>query len=456
MKFRIQPETPLLICVAFLTAVLGFSQAQEASAQEIPTQQGPTQAAVVQEASGVAASAGSGIQSPGPLGTDPTASEDVAPEVVIKAFKETAPKEILEDGMAAAKAFDESSEAFRMKVLAMRQQRIQFVNGLNDDRQRYLTLRDESRSLMNETYRNALNLIEFMPHPLAARFVVTVLEQRVNNDIYDRETLEGAAKLLDFGVRLRYVAQAAARSGMIVGDFDLSERIYKSLEEDELEDLDKGLIGQAEEIKKQWKSEQELLKNDPEDLPRVRFRTSRGEFIAELYIDEAPSTVSHFISLVESGFYDGLDFFQVVEGLLALTGDPLGDGSSRPDRFLADEHGRETVRSALRGSLVMAKLPKADNRTFVPNSAGTQFAILYMPFPMISEQQTVFGRVIEGMDVVCAFRKVDPHKEKKKNAILVPPDRIIDCEMINRPDELPEVIYAAPTAPVGPTAPMPR
>jgi peptidylprolyl isomerase len=269
----------------------------------------------------------------------------------------------------------------------------------------------------------------------------------VIQDVYDIETLEGAAKLLDFGVRLRYVAQAAARSAMVVGDFDLAERIYDKLKEEELEDKDKALIGQMDEIKKQWDIEQKLLAGDGEDLPRVRFHTTRGDFVAELYINEAPSTVSHFIGLVESGFFDGLDFFQVVDGLLAMTGDPLGDGSSRPERYLADEHGRETVRMALRGSLVMAKLPVTNSREFIPNSAGTQFAILYMPFPMISEQQTVFGRVVEGMDIISAFRRVDPNKEKEKNAIVLPPDRIIECEMINRPAELPEVIYANPTVP---------
>ncbi|MEM6468910.1 MAG: peptidylprolyl isomerase, partial [Planctomycetota bacterium] len=215
----------------------------------------------------------------------------------------------------------------------------------------------------------------------------------------------------------------------------------EKLTEEEIEDIDKALMGQFNQIEKQYEIEQELISKDPEDLPRVRFTTTRGDFVVELFINEAPSTAAHFIDLVESGFYDGCDFFQVIEGLLALTGDPLGDGSSTPDRFIMDEHDRSVIRMPLAGSLIMAKMPIPGTPEFVANSAGTQFAILYRPVPNVIDQQTVFGRVVEGRSVVGAFRRVDPNKEKKKGEIQLPPDRIIEAEVINRPEELPEVIY---------------
>ena len=99
-------------------------------------------------------------------------------------------------------------------------------------------------------------MLDYFPHPDAARFILTVLEQRAKRDVYDAQTLEGSAKLLDLGVRLLYVAQAAARSAMIAGDFDLAERIYKSLEEDELTERDQQLIAQREEIIEQFEAEQ--------------------------------------------------------------------------------------------------------------------------------------------------------------------------------------------------------
>ena len=104
----------------------------------------------------------------------------------------------------------------------------------------------------------------------------------------------------------------------LLGDFDLAESIYKNVDPEALDDDDKRLIALGGQIKQQFEIEQELLKNDPEDLPQVRLLTSRGEIITDLFINEAPSTVAHFINLVESGFYDGLDFFQVIDGLLAL------------------------------------------------------------------------------------------------------------------------------------------
>jgi peptidylprolyl isomerase len=368
-------------------------------------------------------------------------------EQIMEQFQQAVPEEIYQEGVEAVAAFEKQAEALEQTVLEMRRRHTRLANGFNVGRDAYLEQRDQSRQLINATYQAALDVLDYVPHPDATRFVVTVIEQRNKQDVYDEATLEGAAKLLDLGVRWVYVAQAAARSAIAVGDFELAERLYEKLNEDELTDTDKRLIVQTEQIKQQFEAEQKLREQrdgGDGELPKVVFHTTRGDFTVELYIDEAPSTVSHFIQLVESGFYDGLDFFQVIEGLLALTGDPLGDGSSRPDRYLADEHGGDNVRMPLTGSLVMAKLPMAGGREFVPDSAGTQFAILYLPLPAITEHQTVFGRVIEGLDVVGSFRRVDPQKKKDKGEIVLPPDRIVSAEVIDRPEQLPEVQYADP------------
>jgi peptidylprolyl isomerase len=179
------------------------------------------------------------------------------------------------------------------------------------------------------------------------------------------------------------------------------------------------------------------------ELPRVRLRTTRGDITVELFLKEAPSTVSHFLKLVEQDFYDGLDFYQVLDHLLALTGDPLGDGSGNSGEYLADEHDRPDARHPLRGSLVMAKIPDGPN-SYIPNSASSQFCILFLPIPRITEQQTVFGRVIEGMDVACSFRRVDPNEEKQEGMPSLPPDRILSADVIRRPESLPEPVYVEP------------
>ncbi|MCO8123660.1 peptidylprolyl isomerase [Stieleria sp. TO1_6] len=460
MKRPCQFPLALLFCTAAIVLVAGLpkTNAQPPSAQPSTAQPPTTQPSTAQPPTTQPSTAQPPTTQPTttPAPTQPggspaagtpaaaTSEEQVTDEQVLKAFQEKAPAEDQEPGTAAVDAFHAAAAKLRAKTLEMRRQHTLVVNGYSDDTDLYRKLRTETRLLINQTYRAALNLLDYMPYPTAARFAVTVLEHRVSHGVYDKDTHEGAARLMDAGVRLLYVAQAAARAGMVTGDFDLADRIYEKLEDGELEDTDRALLGQEELIKKQFETEQELIANDPEDLPKARFLTTRGEIVVELFINEAPSTVAHFINLIESGFYDGLDFFQVVDGLLALTGDPLGDGSARPERYIADEHTGETVRMPLAGSLVMAKLPTAGNRDFVPNSAGTQFAILFMPIPAIIEHQTVFGRVIEGLDVVGELRRVDPTKEKEKNQIVLPPDRILHAEMINRPETLPEVNYAQP------------
>ena len=89
----------------------------------------------------------------------------------------------------------------------------------------------------------------------------------------------------------------------------------------------------------------------------------------------------------------------------------------------------------------MAKLPIGDSGKFVPNSASSQFAILLLPITNVSEEQTIFGRVIEGMDAISRLRRVDPSKKKEKGAIVQPPDMIIEATVVRRPETLPEPEY---------------
>lgn len=436
MNDRIPAPSPAiayrLTIACLLTVVVGVVHAV---AQESPPPESPSTSPEPQ---------GQATRERAPM----TAAERQAETETIRSqFKENAPPDVYQAGIEAVEQFEAKAEELQAAVLEMRQQHTRLANGLSEDREAYRLSRNQSRDLINGTYEAALDVLNYFPHPDATRFVVTVIENRSQRDVYNASTLEGAAKLLDLGVRWVYVAQAAARSAISVGDFELAERLYKRMKEDDLGDTDKRLIVQAEEIAQQFQAEQELQAADADsESPKVVFHTTRGDFTVELFLEEAPSTVSHFIELVESGFYDGLDFFQVIDGLLALTGDPLGDGSSRPDRYIADEHERDDARMPLTGSLVMAKLPLAGGDEFVPNSAGTQFAILYTPLPPIVKAQTVFGRVSDGMDVVGALRRVDPHKKKDKNEIVLPPDRILSAEVIDRPKQLPEVRYAEPPA----------
>ena len=132
--------------------------------------------------------------------------------------------------------------------------------------------------------------------------------------------------------------------------------------------------------------------------PVVTFTMQNGKtFKAELYPDKAPNTVNNFLSLVGSGFYDGLTFHRIIEGFMIQGGDPAGSGMGGPGYTIAGEFRangfmKNDIRHA-RGVLSMA-------RSSLPNSAGSQFFIMHENSSHLDGQYAAFGKVIEGMEVV--------------------------------------------------------
>ena len=121
-----------------------------------------------------------------------------------------------------------------------------------------------------------------------------------------------------------------------------------------------------------------------------------GQVKIELLPDVAPNHVERIRSLANSGFYDGLKFHRVIEGFMAQTGDPRGNGtggSSEPN--LNAEFSSVPYE---RGTLGMA-------RSQNPNSANSQFFIMFAPAPHLNGQYTVFGKVIEGMEAVDKIKR---------------------------------------------------
>jgi len=129
-----------------------------------------------------------------------------------------------------------------------------------------------------------------------------------------------------------------------------------------------------------------------------------GEIRIELLPEIAPKTVANFIKLAEEGFYAGIQFHRVIPGFMLQTGDPLsrdpdprhvgggGPGYSIPDEFSQFPHTRGVVSMANKGTR---------------NSGGSQFFILHGDAPNLDRHYAVFGRVVEGMDVVDAIAGVE-------------------------------------------------
>lgn len=131
--------------------------------------------------------------------------------------------------------------------------------------------------------------------------------------------------------------------------------------------------------------------------PIVTFEMESGDEIKlELFPEIAPNTVKNFISLVNHDFYDGLIFHRVIKNFMIQGGDPEGTGMGGPGYAIKGEFSQNGFRNDLkhdRGVISMA-------RSFLPDSAGSQFFIMHKDSPHLDGAYAAFGKVIEGMDVV--------------------------------------------------------
>lgn len=121
-----------------------------------------------------------------------------------------------------------------------------------------------------------------------------------------------------------------------------------------------------------------------------------GEIKLELDADTAPITVSNFVELVNSKFYDGLTFHRIIEGFMIQGGDPDGNGTGGSSKNIKGEfssNGVENNISHLRGVISMA-------RSSDPDSASSQFFIVHQDSTYLDGQYAAFGKVLSGMDVV--------------------------------------------------------
>lgn len=169
-----------------------------------------------------------------------------------------------------------------------------------------------------------------------------------------------------------------------------------------LSELGQRLLPQLDELQKLWEEEQALRADEADkDLPLVKLVTSKGDIVLELFEEQAPETVGNFISLVESGFYNGLTFHRVLPGFMAQGGCPNGDGSGDPGYKIYCETDREDRRNHFRGSLSMAKQA-------AKNTGGSQFFLCFQPTPFLNGEHTVFGRVVEGMEVLSKIQRRNP------------------------------------------------
>ena len=129
------------------------------------------------------------------------------------------------------------------------------------------------------------------------------------------------------------------------------------------------------------------------------FETTKGQIIIELFTEDTPLTVANFKNLADAEFYDGITFHRVIADFMIQGGDPEGRGTGGPGYKFADEKSALKLKHDGPGILSMANAGK--------NTNGSQFFITHKATPWLDGKHAVFGKVIEGMNVVNDIRQGD-------------------------------------------------
>jgi peptidylprolyl isomerase len=141
-----------------------------------------------------------------------------------------------------------------------------------------------------------------------------------------------------------------------------------------------------------------------------------GRVVIDLFEEKAPNHVARIKELAREGFYDGVVFHRVIDGFMAQTGDPTGTGAGGSDKPDLDAEFNDEAHT--RGTVSMA-------RAMDPNSANSQFFIMFDNAPHLDGQYTAWGRVVEGMDLVDNIKKGD----SGRNGAVENPDKLISLKV---------------------------
>jgi cyclophilin family peptidyl-prolyl cis-trans isomerase len=283
----------------------------------------------------------------------------------------------------------------------------------------------EVRAAADRLEQAALAVVTVEPkNPQAREICGAVVASAIQNDDPDRG-LVVATKLAESGAADDGISFMAATAAMILSRPDdaaawLAKAKAAGLAADQAADLERALAQERPKITAELAKRQAEAAAD--DLPRVKLTTSAGDMVVELFENEAPNAVANFIALVEKGFYDGTPFHRVIGGFMAQGGDPTGTGTGGPGHAIACECDKPGARQHFLGSLSMAHAGK--------NTGGSQFFLTFRPTEHLDGKHTVFGRVIEGLDVLPRIRRTQD--DEGRSVAGVEPDRITKAVMVRK------------------------
>jgi len=149
---------------------------------------------------------------------------------------------------------------------------------------------------------------------------------------------------------------------------------------------------------KQWNTPP-AMQIDPKKKYKAHMETDKGTMVIELFADKTPITVNNFVFLAREGYYDGVIFHRVINDFMVQGGDPTGTGRGGPGYKFGDEFNA-SLKHDKQGILSMANAG--------PGTNGSQFFITHGPTPHLNGKHTVFGQVVEGLDVLMSIPARDP------------------------------------------------
>ncbi len=151
-------------------------------------------------------------------------------------------------------------------------------------------------------------------------------------------------------------------------------------------------------MSKQWNTSP-AMQIDPKKKYKARMETDKGTMVIELFADKTPKTVNNFVFLAREGYYEGVKFHRVISNFMVQGGDPTGTGSGGPGYKFEDEF-HPSLRHDKQGILSMANAG--------PRTNGSQFFITHVATPHLDNKHSVFGQVVEGLDVLMSIPSRDP------------------------------------------------
>ena len=272
------------------------------------------------------------------------------------------------------------------------------VEGQNDEIRAFLCSMLEWSTTNWENYEVAYEIAKVVfDYPLPSIDKSDVLYAYAAFAAFCTMNLDDAKKWRDVAIEKKALAKVDPRDEMHISSF--LTRVLPQYEE-------------------AWNKEKAIREAEAKDnLPRVLIRTTKGDITVELFKNEAPTAVGNFLELVSKGFYTDVPFHRVLPYFMAQGGDPTGTGAGGPGYCIPCECTKANARDHFRGSLSMAHAGR--------DTGGSQFFLTFVPTYFLNGQHTVFGRVVEGMDVLSDIQRIDPEKESE-----VAPDKIIEAKIL--------------------------